>query len=225
MKVIILAGGRGTRLPNSAKDIPKALVPIKGKAMLNHLFDGLFKHGLNDIRLSLGFRADQIVAHLKNGGYKNIEYVIEKEPLGTGGAIKFAAADLLDDYMVLNGDIMQSIDFTALLQNHEPGKACVVAAWREDARDFGLLDIKDGKITAFHEKPQAPQSGYINAGCYILNQKHFNSVVEKAFMIEKEIFPQLAESGELRAFLHNGFWQDAGTEARLAEVRAEEIHM
>lgn len=219
MKVIILAGGRGTRLPESAKDIPKALVPIKGKAMLDHLFDGLFKHGLRDIRLSLGFKADQIVAHLEKSGYKNVEYVIEQEPLGTGGAVKFAAGDLSDDFMVLNGDIIHDIDFTALLKHHMLGKPCVVAAWRKDARDFGLLDIKEDKILAFREKPETPQSGYINAGCYILHPKHLEGIVEKSFMLEKDVFPRLAGNGELRTFIHRGFWQDAGTEERLTEVR------
>lgn len=220
MKVIILAGGMGTRLPNSAKNIPKALVQIHGKTILDHQLEILEKHGLKDVRLSLGFRADQIVAHLKKTGRDRVEHIVEEEPLGTGGAVRFAARDLADDFMVLNGDILTDFDFSKILRAHEPGSAMIVAAWREDARDFGLLDIKESKIRAFLEKPAEPRSGYINAGCYILNPKHFAGLSEKAFMIEKDIFPRLAESGELHAFLHDGFWQDVGTEDRLQQVKA-----
>lgn len=220
MKVIILAGGRGTRLPESARDIPKALVPIHGRAILDHQLELLEKHSLIDIRLSLGFRADQIVSHLKNIGRGHIEYVVEPEPLGTGGAARFAARDLKNDFMVLNGDIVSDFDFTGLLNGHEPETPLMVAAWREDARDFGLLGIVNGRIQAFLEKPETLRPGFINAGCYILHPKHFADIKEKSFMLEKEIFPRLAQDGELRAFVHLGFWQDVGTEARLKEVRS-----
>src|SRR3989338_7980886 len=105
MKVIILAGGRGTRLPNSAKDIPKVLVPIRGKTtMLDHQLELLLAHGLSDVCLSLGFRADQIIKHLHDIGKTHIEYRVESEPLGTGGAVRFASQDMKGDFMVLNGD-------------------------------------------------------------------------------------------------------------------------
>lgn len=221
MKVIILAGGRGTRLPNSAKDIPKALVSIHGKAILDHQLELLDKHGLTDIRLSLGFRADQIIAHLKASGRENIEYVIEKKPLGTGGAVKFASKGVKDDFLVLNGDVISDFDFTALLGAHEAGTPLIVAAWREDARDFGLLGIVNGKAQAFLEKPETSRPGFINAGCYILHPEHFEDVGEKSFMLEKDIFPRLAEEGLLRTYVHLGFWQDVGTEERLSEVRSK----
>jgi len=219
MKVIILAGGRGTRLPKSAKDIPKALVPIHGKAVLDHQLELLEKHGLTDVRLSLGFRADQIIAHIKQSGRDNIEYVIEDEPLGTGGGVCLAAKDLTEDFIVLNGDVVTDFDFTEMLNRHAPGSPVIVAAWREDARDFGLLDIVGEKIRAFLEKPVRPTSGYINAGCYILHPRHFKDVAKESFMLEKDVFPRLAEGGELRTFIHSGFWQDVGTEMRLAEIR------
>ncbi|MDO8500074.1 MAG: nucleotidyltransferase family protein [bacterium] len=219
MKVIILAGGRGTRLLHSAKDVPKALVPIRGKTILDHQLDLLKKHGLTDVCLSLGFRADQIVDHLKKTGREGIEYVIESEPLGTGGAVRFAAKGLKDDFMVLNGDLISDFDFTEILRLHQPATPLVVAAWREDARDFGLLGIVNDKIRAFLEKPQTLRPGFINAGCYILNPKHLEDVKEKAFMLEKDVFPRLVQEGELRTHVHLGFWQDVGTEERLAEIR------
>ncbi|MBI4359754.1 MAG: NTP transferase domain-containing protein, partial [Candidatus Jacksonbacteria bacterium] len=102
MKVIILAGGRGTRLQESAKDIPKALVKIDGKPILQHQIDLFLKHGFSDIRFALGYKSNQIIAYL-NGRY---EYVVETEPLGTGGALKFASSDLREPFIAVNGDII-----------------------------------------------------------------------------------------------------------------------
>ena len=222
MKVIILAGGMGTRLPNSAKDIPKALVPIYGKTILDHQLELLEKHGLTDVRLSMGFRADQIVEHLKKTGRGRIEYIVEEKPLGTGGGALLAASGLTDDFLVLNGDVVTDFDFTEILKNHKSGTPVLVAAWRDDARDFGLLDIDGVRIRAFLEKPTEPTPGYINAGCYILHPKHFEGISERSFMLEKEVFPRLAQSGELRTFIHTGFWQDVGTEERLYQVRKKQ---
>ncbi|GAG03065.1 unnamed protein product, partial [marine sediment metagenome] len=115
MKIIILAGGKGTRLPRSAKNIPKSLVKIAGKPILQHQIDILEKHNLTDIRFSLGYEANQIIDYLKN----KHEYIIESEPLGTGGAIKFASKDLKEDFMILNGDILTDINFSEFLKFHK----------------------------------------------------------------------------------------------------------
>ncbi|MBI4132364.1 MAG: nucleotidyltransferase family protein [Candidatus Sungbacteria bacterium] len=222
MKTIILAGGRGTRLPHSARDIPKALVRVHGKTILDHQLDALAKHGLTDVRLSLGFRADQIIAHLAASGRGHIEYAVESEPLGTGGAVRFAAEGLTEPFLVLNGDTLADFDFSAILRAHETGTALMVSHWREDARDFGLLDVAKDRIQAFLEKPSEPQPGFINAGCYILHPEHLEGAPDTAFMLEQAIFPRLAGQGLLRTMRHRGFWTDLGTEERLAEVQGDE---
>lgn len=219
MKAIILAGGRGTRLPQSGRDIHKVLVPIHGKTILDHQLDALERHGLTDVRLALGFRADQIVAHLAATGRAHVEHVIEPEPLGTGGAVRFASHDLAGPFLVLNGDIIADFDFRRIARAHQPGTALMVSHWREDARDFGLLDTTGDSIRAFLEKPSQPQPGFINAGCYILHPEHVREITERSFMLEQEVFPRLAASGFLRTVPHEGFWQDLGTEERLTEVR------
>lgn len=223
MKAIILAGGRGTRLPQSARDIPKALVTVHGKTILDHQLDALARHGLGDVTLSLGFRADQIVAHLVATGRSRVGHVIESEPLGTGGALRFASRDFNGPFLVLNGDTLADFYFKSILDAHEPGAALMVSHWQEDARDFGLLDVADGRIRAFLEKPKEPQPGFINAGCYILQPDHFAGISEPAFMLEQAVFPRLAEQGLLRTVRHRGFWQDVGTEERLAEVLGRQL--
>ena len=219
MKAIILAGGRATRLPESARDIPKGLVPIGPRPILGHIIEGLFANGLSDVRLALGFRAEAIINFLKKRGY-GCEYVIEPEPLGTGGAVKFATADVTGPFMVLNGDILADFDFSAIRASHEPGKALLVSHWKDDARDFGLLQIDGQTIRAFLEKPGLPIAGHINAGCYILSREHLDHVPRPAFMLEQDVFPELAAGGRLRTFIHRGFWEDLGTEERLARVRS-----
>lgn len=218
MKVIILVGGRGTRLPRSARDIPKALVPVRGRTILDRQLDALRQHGLLDIRLALGFRADQIIAHLAATGRDNIDYVIESKPLGTGGAVKLASRGMAEPFLVLNGDTLADFDFSGIISGHQPGSAIMVSHWRDDARDFGLLDISNGRIRAFLEKPAEPRSGFINAGCYILEPRHLEHIEEEAFMLEQDIFPYLASSGVLQSVVHSGFWEDLGTEQRLAAI-------
>ncbi len=218
MKTIILAGGRGTRLPQSARDIPKALVPVHGKTILDHQLDALARHGLTNVALSLGFRADQIVAHLAATGRSHIEHVIEPQPLGTGGAVRFAAHGVQEPFLVLNGDTLADFDFLAITRAHTPGTALMVSCWRDDARDFGLLDVRGASILAFLEKPIEPHPGLINAGCYILEPAHLDRLGEGASMLETDLFPRLARDGLLSTFRHDGFWQDVGTEQRLAGV-------
>lgn len=224
MKVIILAGGRGTRLSISASDIPKVLVKVFGKPLLLHQIEALKYHGFYDIRLGLGFRSDKVIEYVvdKIGG--KYEWVIEDEPLGTGGAIKYASADLKDDFLVLNGDILADINLKKFVEDYKnikkenPGILGAIAAWNcPDCRDFGLIEVaKSGIcIEKFLEKPKEKCSGLINAGIYILSPQIFKDITEKAFSIERDVFPKLAESGKLGYFIHNGKWTDVGTEERL----------
>lgn len=220
MKVIILAGGKGTRLPNSAKDIPKSLVEVNGKPMLEHQVDLLAQHGLHDLRFSLGFRADQVINYL-NGRF---EHVVETEPLGTGGALKRASQDLEEPFMALNGDIVGDMDLGRMLKRWEKVKDrknpnMILVSDVEDAKDFGLLKLEGDTILRFFEKPSESRTGFINAGIYILSPESLRQYPEVAFSIENDIFPRLAERGNLYHFLHTGDWTDLGTEDRLWEAR------
>lgn len=220
MKVIILAGGRGTRLPASAKDIPKALVEIEGKPILQHQLDLLERHGLTDIRLALGYRAEKVIEYM-DGRY---EHVVEPEPLGTGGAIKFASEDLNknETFMVINGDILSNVDVAEFVRTHRKRTNAMVIAYESKNKDFGMIDINEsGKILAFKEKPQTPQDGYVNVGFYILNSDLIAAYPKRAFSIEYDIFPQLAHAGMLHSFIHKGFWIDIGTEERLVKSKQQ----
>ena len=218
MKVIILAGGKGTRLPHSARDMPKALVPVGPQTILGHMIEGLKRHGLTDIRLALGFRAEAIINFLNVQGYA-CEYVVEPEPLGTGGAAKYASADVVGPFMVLNGDIIVDFDYSAIVRAHQPGTALLVSYWKDDNRDYGFLRIEGDQVREFLEKPAEPQSGFINAGCTIFEPQHVHSVPKRSFMLETEVYPALARQGLLKTIRHEGFFEDVGTEERLARFR------
>lgn len=218
MKVIILAGGRGTRLPHSARDIPKALVPLGGKTILEHIMDRLITAGISDIRLSLGFRADQIIEFVKARGYP-CDWVAESEPLGTGGGTKLASRGFKEPFMVLNGDTFSDFDYPAIVRAHAPGHGLIVSYWKEDNRDYGFLDIDGEHIRGFLEKPDKPQTGFVSAGCSILEPEHVQGVARDAFMLELDVYPRLAEAGRLKAIRHTGFFEDIGTEERLAKIR------
>lgn len=222
MKVIILAGGKATRLPNSAKNIPKSLVDVAGKPILQHQIDLLERHGLTDIRFSLGYMADKIIKYL-NGKY---EYLIEPKPLGTGGAIKFASQDLKEDFMALNGDVLSDInlsDFIAKYQYNVSRETLGALSlfFCKDASDYGLIETEKNKVINFLEKPKHKCSGYINAGIYILSPQIFENVSRETFSIEHDIFPNLAQNKQLIAYIHKGFWMDVGTEERLDKIRAK----
>jgi len=174
---------------------------------------------MREIRLSLHHKADEIIAFCESRWPGAFEYRIEPTPLGTGGGIYFATKDWNNPFLVVNGDILSDIDIKKFTSCDAP---TIVGAYQEDARPYGLLDIENGKVAAFREKPQELQGGYINAGFYLLHPDIFAGAASDTFMMEKDIFPQLADMGKLNVFLHDGYWIDCGTEERLA--RAHEDH-
>lgn len=220
--VVMLAGGRGTRMPENEKHLPKALVEVAGKPILQHQIEHALSLGFARIRLALGYKAEMIVAWLQKMKYKNVEYVIEKELLGTGGGIKLAMQDEQDPFIALNADNLADFDFVSLVRHSANGKFAVLSGvQREDARDFGLLECDDQrKVCSFKEKSPDATNGLISAGCYVLRPKDLADMPE-AFSIEKDVFPRLARDGELVLQEHKGnYWFDSGTPDRLTAVRS-----
>lgn len=221
MHAIILAGGFGTRLARISGDKPKLLMEVGGKPILEHQVEFLLKHGIQNIRLSLHHKADQIISFCENRWPGKMDFRVESKPLGTGGAIKFASRGIQDDFLVLNGDLLSDIDLKKFIKYRANAICCY---YSEDARDFGLLKIKKGKVREFLEKPKDKISGFVNGGIYFLSPKIFSDVTQNEFMIEKEVFPKLAEKGKLNAYIHNGFWIDVGTEERWRIAQAKLSH-
>lgn len=220
MKAIILAGGFGTRLAHISGGKPKPLVEVAGVPMLERQINFLLSHGIDDIRLSLHHKADQIIEFCKRKWPELFEYIVEPTPLGTGGGIRFAAKDLHDPFLVVNGDTLSDIDVQTFMAGNPNS---LVGAYQKDARPYGLLEINDGKVAAFLEKPTQLCGGYINAGLYLLHPDIFLSMASEKFMMEQDVFPQLAREGKLNVFMHDGYWIDCGTEERLMQAHADHL--
>ncbi len=213
MKAIILAGGLGTRLRPLTDTTPKPLLPIKNKPIIEHTINNLKKHGITDIILSIGYKADQIMEYFGDGSRFGvyISYCIEDDPLGTGGAVKQAAKNIEDEHFILIwGDNLMDLDVTKMKQSHETNNALITMTltFREDVENFGVVKLDQNKIIGFIEKPERSQapSNLINAGAFIINKKALAILPEGKSNIERECFEKLAEEGVIFAHEHNGQW-------------------
>jgi len=210
MKVIILAGGQATRLPVSAKNIPKTLVKVAGQPILEHKLTWLKEHGLEDIRFSLGYLSEKIIEYL-NGRY---EYVVEKEPLGTGGAFKLACHDLKEDFIATNSDELTDINLTKFIKFHKEHSFAnsIVGRQYPDIRGWGFIKNQGIEVQEYQEKPDIKRSGLINTGVYIFPPETFKSIKAKKFSTEYDISPKLAEQKQYAVFIHQGQWLGINTE-------------
>ncbi|MBN2142956.1 nucleotidyltransferase family protein [Candidatus Woesearchaeota archaeon] len=218
MKAVILAGGFGTRLRPVTYEIPKPLIPIQGKALLEHIIEILKPAGVDEVTISLFHLADKIKEHFKDGTYKGvrINFIVEEKPLGTAGWMRIIKP-LKGDFLVVNGDVMFDFDIKRFVDFHkEKGGAGTIALKEvDDPSRFGVADLEGDRIARFIEKPKKEEapSNYINAGYYVLNEKVFGMLPEDKDMImfEKDVFPKLAEKGLLYGFKSEGQWFDTGT--------------
>ncbi len=209
---VILAGGLGERLRPLTNNLPKPLLPMKEKPILQHIIENLKKHGVTNILFSIGYKAEMIKEYFKDGsplGVK-ISYIIEKEPLGTGGAVKQAAAGISGPFFLVWGDNLMDLDYKALHQEYlrAKKKITMVLTPREDVENFGVAKLERGKIITFLEKPKredAP-SNLINAGAFILEPSALEILPPGKSSIERDCFQILAPLEEIAAYVHKGQW-------------------
>ena len=219
MKAIILAGGVGTRLRPLSCTRPKLLFPVLNKPLLDWTLERLAETGVNGVTLAVKYMAEafmQRYGESKHG--MKISYSIEKKPMRTGGAIKYAE-ELIgyeEPFLVLNGDIFTTIDYTALLKKHkEKNAVATIALYRvEDPSRYGTVKLtEENRVTQFIEKAplgKAPSS-LINAGIYMLDPEIFNYIpAGRPVSIEHEVFPKLAEEGKLFGHEFKEIWIDIG---------------
>ena len=192
MKALILAGGRGKRLRPLTDKIPKSLIPINKKPLIQYTINYLKKFGINEIIICSGYKSKQIQNFLKkkkNFGCK-IEYSVEKNPLGTAGAIRNAIKNLSDEsFLVINGDIITNIDLKKILK-----KPNTIAA-NELKTKFGTMEIKNNRILKFNEKTDV-QNVWMNPGLYHLSTGILK-ILPRRGSLEAEIFPKLAKNKSL----------------------------
>lgn len=219
--VVIICGGKGTRLSESEPDVPKALVEVAGKPILAHQIEMLKRQGISDITLALGHKAEMIMDWLKINGYKDIRCAIEKQLLGTGGAVKHSAKAITSPFIAMSGDILADFNIRGLLRHAEGGHRVITGVELDDAEGMGVLECDEAKkVCSYKEKVVSGKPGLINAGLYVLYPDDLVGMPD-SFSLEYDLFPKLAESGKLVLHHHRGdYWFDCGTAERLKNVRA-----
>lgn len=228
MKAILLLGGFGTRLRPLTGDIPKQMLPVCGRPMIEWVCEHLARHGVSQVVLSLGYRAEAFTAAYPRGriGQLAYEVAVEPEPRGTAGAVRFAAeATGIDSlFLVLNGDVLTDLDIGALVSCHaEMGTEATIALQPvDDPTPYGLV-VTDpsGRVLSFSEKPEPgalPRPGprsdrpTINAGTYVLTPAVLDRIPpDRAVSIEREVFTRLAADGMLAGSVSDSYWLDTGT--------------
>ena len=219
MKALILAGGRGKRLRPLTDKIPKSLIPINKKPLIQYTIKYLKKFGINEIIICSGYKSKQIQNFLKkkkNFGCK-IEYSVEKNPLGTAGAIRNAIKNLSDEsFLVINGDIITNIDLKKILK-----KPNTIAA-NELKTKFGTMEIKNNKILKFNEKTDV-QNVWMNPGLYHLSTGILK-ILPRRGSLEAEIFPKLAKKKSLHTVkFKNVLWHSIDSFKDI-ELSSQEIN-
>jgi D-glycero-alpha-D-manno-heptose 1-phosphate guanylyltransferase len=214
---IILAGGFGTRLKTVVSDVPKPMAPINGIPFLSYQLNYLKRFGVKHAVISVGYLHEKIMAFYQNefNGMK-ITYVIETEPLGTGGGIRKGIEEC-DDKAVfaLNGDSFFDIDLDKLQQFHDFKNASFSLALRkvDNASRYGSIEINgENEIVSFQEKSDTSEPGLINAGIYILEPTLYlkHTPAHTKFSIEKDLFEKELQTLPIYGFEFDGYFIDIG---------------
>jgi len=224
MQALILAGGKGTRLRPLTVYTPKPIVPVLNRPFLLYQIEILRRAGVKDITLSLNYQPDKIEQQLGDGANYgvNLRYVTEPNPMGTGGAYKFAADAIRETTIVFNGDVLTDLDVFKIIGFHQQKKAdaTIVLTLVENPSAYGLVETEaDGRVLRFLEKPKPEEladltTNNINAGIYILEPGVLDLIPEgENTSFEYNVFPELLKRGkEFFAFVMSGnYWRDIGT--------------
>ncbi len=205
LEVVILCGGRGTRLAEETKVIPKPLVKIGNKAIISHIMSHYKKYNLNNFILATGYKGNIIKDKFKNN--KNIRCHNTGLNTLTGGRIKRLKNIIKNDFFLMTyGDGLCSVNIKKLINFHKSHKKiATITAVRPPAR-FGRVILNNNIVTSFEEKNQLNE-GWINGGFFIFNREIFDYIENDKTSLEQEPLEALSKAKELIAFKHSGFWQ------------------
>ena len=221
MRAVVLVGGFGTRLRPLTSDLPKQMLPIVDRPMIEHVVGHLAAHGVEEVVLSLGFLPDAFLDTYPDGRCAGLplHYAVEPEPLDTAGAIRFAAEDAgIDEaFLVLNGDVLTDLAVDELIGFHRASgaEATVSLTPVDDPSRYGVVPTDaDGRVTGFVEKPPAGAApcNWINAGTYVFEPSVIDRIEPgRRVSVEREVFPAMADEGVLYGLRSEAYWVDTGT--------------
>jgi len=216
---VVLVGGQGTRLRPLTLSAPKPMLPMAGAPFLSHLLSRIRAAGISHVVLGTSYRAEVFEDYFGDGSSLGLEleYVVEAEPLDTGGAIRNVADRLrADNAVIFNGDILSGADLVSLVDAHRKAEADVTLHLQRvaDPARFGSVPTDSrGRVTEFLEKSPNPPTDQINAGCYVFRREVIESIpAGRRVSVERETFPGLLTSGaHLHGFVDASYWLDVGT--------------
>ena len=225
MRAVILAGGLGTRLRPLTYVIPKPMLPVAGKPLLERTIKYLQEYGFYEVVFCVAYLKHQIIDYFKDRDLGTEIFFAESEtPLGTGGQLKTAEEYVDDTFLAMNGDIVTSMNLTNLISFHRRHSGIGAVALKEYKVEipYGYIETASNNlIKRFQEKPSITYKA--NAGVYIFEHKLFTYIEpEKTVSLEREVFPNLIEQGEqLYGYHEEAFWADVGDLSQYEKTNAE----
>jgi mannose-1-phosphate guanylyltransferase len=221
---ILLVGGMGTRLMPLTRDTPKPMLPIAGLPVTEHQLMAAKRAGITKIVLATSYLSDVFTPYFGDGSQwgLDVRYAVEESPLGTGGAIKNAAAALNlkagsdEPIVIFNGDVLSSHNLAKQIQEHVAHNADVTLHLThvEDARAYGCVPVDEsGRVTAFLEKMENPITNTINAGSYVFHPSVIETIAANTVVsVERDVFPALVTAGKkIYGYIEDAYWLDIGT--------------
>lgn len=230
MKAVILAGGKGTRLQEKTNVLPKPMIPIGDKPLLEHQIKLLARYGIKDITILVNYLKESIIDYFREGENwgVSIRYFEEKEPLGTVGGIKEIEKELNSDFMVLYGDVMIEMNLSKLIEFHKQHKSeCTLVIHPNDhPYDSDLVEMNTAhKVVAFHAKPHKPDEYYknlVNAGMYVFSPVILKYLEKgKKADFGKDVFPKILNKIAIHGYNTAEYLKDMGTPERLEQVSTD----
>ncbi|HVN49159.1 MAG TPA: sugar phosphate nucleotidyltransferase [Bacteroidota bacterium] len=233
MKAVIMAGGFGTRLRPLTSNIPKPMVPMVNKPMMEHIIELLKAHGITDIVSALFYQPNVITTYFGDGSAwgMNMHYRKAEADYGTAGSVRFSKEFLDERFIVISGDVLTDFDLTAAIKFHEQKKATATLLLTRVSNplQYGVvLTREDGTITRFLEKPSWGEvfSDTINTGIYILEPEVLELIPDKQeFDFSKNLFPLLLERNlGLYGYIAEGYWKDIGSLNEYQDAHSDALH-
>jgi NDP-sugar pyrophosphorylase family protein len=211
---VIMAGGEGTRLRPLTYEIPKPLVPIHGKPLVEYIIEKLSDDGVEEIVLSIGHDAEKIKAHFSKA-YKNkrLTYVVESKPLGTGGGLAFAYSKIKDrvedNFLSTNGDTLTKYDLKAMYRLHKKRKALVTILVREEEEvsTLGVAELEGDMVKRFIEKPPpgTTTSKMVNIGTFLISKEAMSMMPGRdVFSFERDFLAKAVDTKRIHAYVTKG---------------------
>lgn len=233
MKAVIMAGGKGTRLQNIAKDVPKPMVPVLGKPILEYQIESLKKSGITEIIMIIGHLGDVIRKYFSDGrGFGvSIEYIEEQTPLGTAGALYYLKGKITEDFVLVFGDLMLDIDWNLFMEFHQKHSAMITLYAHPNSHPYDsdiVVTDAENKVTKIESK-NAERGFYchnlVNAGLYCVNPKLLETIDAPAKRdLEKNIIAEQIRKNAVFAYRSTEYVKDMGTPDRLSSVSKDVLN-